>query len=190
MKVAIYARVSKREGQEPENQLAQLRQRCRDNDWDAVEYVDRQSAKTGERDAFQRLFQDAASNKFNMVLFWSLDRFTREGTLATLTYLRRLESAGVGWKSHTEEYLDSAGMFKDVILALLSTLAKQERLRISERTKAGLERARRAGKQLGRRPKIMDRDKMRRMRGEGKSLGEIAKVFGVSRTQVLRITKT
>ena len=76
-----------------------------------------------------------------MVLFWALDRFSREGTLATLQHLQKLSRYGVDWRSYQESYLDSCGPFKDVVISLMATLAKQERLRISERTKAGLQRA-------------------------------------------------
>ena len=44
---------------------------------------------------------------FDLVLFWSLDRFSREGVLGTLQYLQRLTSYGVDWKSYTEQYIDS-----------------------------------------------------------------------------------
>jgi DNA invertase Pin-like site-specific DNA recombinase len=66
-----------------------------------------------------------------------------------LQHLQKLSAYGVGWRSLQESYLDSCGPFKDVVIALMATLAKQERLRISERTKAGLQRARRQGKVLG-----------------------------------------
>lgn len=188
MKVAIYVRVSKREGQDTENQLAQLREYCKRQGWQATEYVDRKSGKTGEREEFQRLFVDASKRKFDSVLFWALDRFSREGLLPTLKYLERLTEAGVGWKSFTEQYLDSAGIFKDAIIGIMATLAKQERVRISERTIAGLERARRAGKQLGRPVKIVDRQKVRQMRRKGASLQEVADEFGISKTQVYRLT--
>ena len=60
-----------------------------------------------------------------MVLFWSLDRFSREGALRTLTHLERLSSYGVRWKSLTQEYLTSVGPFGEAIVALLAALAKQ-----------------------------------------------------------------
>jgi DNA invertase Pin-like site-specific DNA recombinase len=96
----------------------------------------------------------AQSAKFidrsDVLLFWALDRLTREGTLATLQYLERLTSYQVGYKSFTEPYLDSCGTFKDVVISLLATMAKQERIRMSERVNAGLALARRQGKRLGR----------------------------------------
>jgi DNA invertase Pin-like site-specific DNA recombinase len=91
-----------------------------------------------------------ASESFDLVLFWALDRFSREGVLETLNQLQRLSSYGVNWRSYQESYFDSCGPFKDVVVSLMATLAKQERLRISERTKAGLQRARTAGTVLGR----------------------------------------
>lgn len=149
--VAIYARVSTRDRQETENQLRELRTFCQKQGWKiAGEYVDRESGASATRPEFCRLFDDAHHRKFDMVLFWALDRFSREGVLKTLNYLSELESAGVQFKSYMERYVDSSGIFKEAILAILATLAKQERLRLSERVKAGLARARADGKVIGR----------------------------------------
>jgi DNA invertase Pin-like site-specific DNA recombinase len=94
----------------------------------------------------------ASRRKFDVLLFWALDRLTREGTLATLQYLERLTSYQVGYKSFTEPYLDSCGTFKDVVISLLATMAKQERLRMGERVRAGIQRARKQGQSHGRPP--------------------------------------
>jgi len=152
LRVAIYARVSTDDkGQDPLNQLLQLRDYAVRQGWDVVtEYTDQASAKNGERAGFKQMWADAAKHKFDVLLFWSLDRLTREGVLATLMYLRRLSDAGVRFKSFTEQYIDSLGVFGDAIIGVLAAVAQQERIRLSERTKAGLERARKAGKTLGR----------------------------------------
>jgi hypothetical protein len=76
----------------------------------------------------------AHQRKFDILVFWALDRLTREGTRATLNYLQRLESKGVDYVSYQEQWLDSTGPFKDVKISMFATLAKQERARISERT--------------------------------------------------------
>jgi DNA invertase Pin-like site-specific DNA recombinase len=55
----------------------------------------------------------------------------------------------VGYKSLTEQYLDSVGLFQEAIISLLATLAKQERIRLSERTKAGMARRRAEGILIG-----------------------------------------
>ena len=80
----------------------------------------------------------------------------REGMLETLQHRNRLTSYGVGFRSFTEAYLDSCGLFKDAVIAILAVIAKPERIRLSERTKAGLATARRKGKVLGRRRAVVD----------------------------------
>ena len=150
-KIAIYARVSTRDRQETANQLDQLREYCAKMGWTIThEYVDKVSGKSGDRADFQRMFTAASRREFDLVLFWALDRFSREGVSATLRYLERLTSYGVDYKSFTEQYLDSCGIFRDAVISILATVAKQERLRLSERVTAGLDRARKAGRILGR----------------------------------------
>src|SRR6202012_1393944 len=62
------------------------------------------------------------------------------------TAFNRLTSYGVGYRSFTEQYFDSCGIFRDAVIAIIATVAKQERVRLSQRVKAGLEtpRARQA----------------------------------------------
>jgi DNA invertase Pin-like site-specific DNA recombinase len=158
--------------------------------WTVVhEYVDCVTGKHSEREQFQKMFQGASQRKFDLVLFWSLDRFSREGVLETLHHLQRLFAAGVGYKSFTEQYLDSCGLFKDAVLAILAVIAKQERIRLSERTIAGLERARKQGRIGGRRPLVLDRDRIARMDEEGFTMREIAEEAGISGASVCRILK-
>ena len=68
-------------------------------------------------------------------------------------HLQRLSASGVDWWSYGEEYFRSIGPFRDAVLGVLACFARQERIRISERVHAGLRRARREGRQLGR-PRI------------------------------------
>jgi len=57
----------------------------------------------------------------------------------------------VAFKSYTEPFLDTDNeLIAHIVLGVTSYYAQQEALRISDRTKAGLERARRQGKVLGR----------------------------------------
>jgi DNA invertase Pin-like site-specific DNA recombinase len=152
--VATYYRVS-REEQEPDNQLLQLREFC--ERWEGrelvAEYVDRESGTRGRRERrdFDRMFADAARRRFDVLLFWALDRFSREGIRKTIAYLQRLDDCGVAFKSYTEPFLDTDNeLIAHIVLGVTSYYAQQETLRISERTKAGLERARKSGKVLGR----------------------------------------
>ena len=188
---AIYARVSTKDGrQDAENQLRQLREFCTSQGWICREYIDHASGKndTG-RPEFQRLFEDAAQRKFDLVVFWALDRFSREGVLATLQYLQRLSGYGIGYRSFTEGYLDSCGMFKDAVIGILAVVAKQERIRISERVQAGLHRARAAGRVGGRPRGVFDRTRVQELRQQGLSIGEIAAEVGIPRTSVHRALK-
>lgn len=61
-----------------------------------------------------------------------------------------------------------------------ATIAKQERIRLSERVKAGLERARRAGKTLGGPRCVIDVEKVRALRAAGKSWDDIGNQTGTS----------
>jgi DNA invertase Pin-like site-specific DNA recombinase len=185
-KCAIYARVSTRDRQETLNQLAQLREFCQRQNWLVVsEYVDHETGSIATRAEFQKMLLHASQRKFDVLLFWALDRLTREGTLATLQYLERLTSYQVGYKSFTEPYLDSCGTFKDVVISLLATMAKQERIRMGERVRAGIVQARRAGKRIGRPPlkvlKPKDVAELRKERARTKApFRSLATKYGIS----------
>jgi DNA invertase Pin-like site-specific DNA recombinase len=188
MRVAIYTRVSgKSNRQDAANQSLQLIEYCQRQGWDYVEYTDRMSGTKAERTAFLKMFEDARLKKFDLVLFWALDRFSREGVTETLNHLKVLDSYGVAWKSFTESYLDSTGMFREAVIAILAAVAKQEHARLSERVVAGLRRAKREGKVLGRRRTIVDRDKIRAMHANGQSVRAIAGEVGVSKSLVANI---
>lgn len=167
MRAAIYARVSTRERQDVANQLRQLHQHIAAHGWTpAGEYCDHESGRNAERPEFLRMLEDARRRKFDVLVFWSLDRLSREGALATLEHLQFLTRAGVKWRSYTEQYLDTCGAFKDAVVAILGAMARQERVRLGERTRAGMERARAQGKTLGRPRLILDtatlREKLQR----------------------------
>jgi len=123
------------------------------------EYVDIVSGAKENRPQFELMMKDAA--KRNLIWFFSLHLTTNKRRHSqTIHYLQMLDDFGVTYKSYSEQYIDSSGIFKDVIIALLSTLAKQERLRISERVKAGLEKSRQQGR-IGGRLQSMEKRSMK-----------------------------
>jgi DNA invertase Pin-like site-specific DNA recombinase len=129
MRVAIYARVSTSDkGQDPENQLRELRAWCVNSGHTiAQEYVEAETDRKGadKRKRFAALFEDAAKRKFDLVLFWALDRFSREGMAQTIGHLQRLNSYGVSFHSYTEPHLATDNeLVRNILLALLSSLAK------------------------------------------------------------------
>lgn len=185
--VALYLRVSSNDGrQDVNNQRRALRRFAKQQGWRIFcEYTDDVSAKNGDRPGFRHMWEDAAHHRFDVLLFWSLDRLTREGVLPTLQYLRRLEDNGVRFKSYTEQYVDSLGVFGPAIIGILAAVAQQERIRISERTKAGLARVRAQGVRLGRPAKAFDIRRARDLRAQGLSLRTVAQRLHVSPALVL-----
>ncbi len=187
MRVAIYGRVSTDDkGQDPENQLRELRAWCVNSGHTiAGEYVEHESGRKGadRRKQFAALFDDAAKRKFDCVLFWALDRFSREGMAQTIVHLQQLTSYGVSFHSYTEPHLATDNeLVRNILLALLSSLAKVEAQKISERTKAGMARAKAKGIKIGR-PKlgIELRQKIAERAAKGETAYTIAKALGIDR---------
>jgi DNA invertase Pin-like site-specific DNA recombinase len=192
VRLAIYARVStKDKGQEVENQLRQLREFSALQGWTIVrEYVDHETGSTNDRAEFQAMFRDASQRKFDVLLFWALDRLSREGVLETLQHLNRLTACGIGYRSFTEQYFDSCGAFKDAVIAIIATVAKQERVRISQRVRAGLDVARAKGTRLGRPKVVVDVAGIAHLRAQGRSWRDITRELGVGKGTAQRAVRS
>jgi DNA invertase Pin-like site-specific DNA recombinase len=152
MRIAVYCRVSKSdESQDPINQLNPLRDYAKAIGGEIIqEYVDMASGSNGDRKEFLKMLEDADKRKFDLLLVWALDRLSREGISNTLGYIQRLKKDGIALKSLQESWVDTNDGPGEVMVAVLAWVAQQERKRIIERTKAGLEKARKSGKVLGR----------------------------------------
>jgi len=190
MRCVIYSRVSTAD-QSYDNQINQLKEYAAKQDWAIVD-IKSDIASGGksaeEREGLKEVFALAHRKKFDVLLFWSLDRFSREGSRKTLEYLTRLDGWDVKWHSYTEPYISSLGIFSDAIIAILSCLAKQERVRISERTRAGLDRVKSKGTKLGR-PKIDPTiiAQAQTYKANGHSLAEIARTMNLSKSRVFQL---
>ena len=149
------------------------------------EYVEHESGRKGEdkRKEFAAVFEDAAKRKFDCVLFWALDRFSREGMAQTIAHLQRLNSYGVSFHSYTEPHLATDNeLVRNILLALLSSLAKVEAQKIGERTKAGMARAMAKGIKIGRpRLGVEIRQKIAQRAAKGETPYTIAKALGIDR---------
>lgn len=158
MKVALYARVSKDEMsssgslQDPENQLQPMREYCKLMNWEITkEFIDKASGGSANRPQFQAMLGEVRQRHFDMILIWALDRFSREGITNTLSYINQLKKYKTGLKSLQESWLDTSQEgVAEVMLAVMSWVACEERKRISERTKAGLAKLKARGITLGR----------------------------------------
>ena len=185
MKVVIYQRVST-DKQEAENQTIQLKEWIGQQGHELVRvYEDVSSGKNSasERKGLYQLISDIKKPRrgFDLILFNSLDRLSREGTVATIQYLELFRQFGAQFHSYREPYISSLGDFSEPIISILSTLAKIERQKISERTKAGLERVRQSGTRLGRPSKVrMYRDDVVQLKAEGVKPREISRRLGIS----------
>jgi DNA invertase Pin-like site-specific DNA recombinase len=188
LRAALYARISTREGhQHLDNQLSLLREYAHRMNWTvAGEYTDQQSGAGARRAALDELMRDAARRKFDLVAVYDLSRFTRDGPAAAFFLIARLAGSKVEFWSITEEHFRTTGAVGEIFIALAAHIAKAERTTIQNRIRAGQQRARRAGRHLGRPPKLVDRVKVDRMRKQGKSMREIAQAFGVGRSTLYR----
>lgn len=151
VRVAIYARVSSSR-QETDNQVREL-EAWAGRRFLSVYKVYREVVPGWEPDRQQikALLHDAHERRFDMVIVWSLDRFSRGGIHATLDLLRTLGRTGVVLESYKEPYISQIqGAVGELMIAFMAFVARQEHSRLSERTLAGLERAREKGRELGR----------------------------------------
>jgi DNA invertase Pin-like site-specific DNA recombinase len=191
MKIALYARISKKNStQDTENQLQQLRAFASAQGWTVVgEYIDRASGNRAEREQFQRMFADASQRRFDAVVTWALDRLSREGVAQTFEHLKTLLAYGVQFISYTEPHFRTTGPAGELMVAIAAWIAQQERKRLSERVVAGLEKARRQGRVGGRRPLVVDRDRIAALDADGWTTREIGEEMGISAASVCRALK-
>jgi len=180
MRVGIYARVSTLIGQSPEMQLAELREYAARRGWEIYgEYVD--SGVSGSKESrpeLNRLMSDVHLRRFDVVLCWKVDRFGRS-LKHLVNALADLDSYGVAFVS-LRDNLDLSTPSGRLMFQIIGAMAEFERSLIQERVRAGLRNAKLKGKTLGRPTRIISLDEMSRLRKEGASLREIAKIVGVS----------
>jgi DNA invertase Pin-like site-specific DNA recombinase len=201
MKVALYSRVSKEEVssdgtlQDPENQLIPMRKYCEAMGWEiSAEFIDRASGGDSNRPDFQRMMGRVRQKHFDIIVIWSLDRFSREGITNTLSYIEQLKSYNTGLVSLQESWLNTTQKgVAELLLAIFSWVAGEEKRKISERTKAALQKLKDKGQKLGRpnslnslfietrRAEIWDKYK------KGKRVSTLAKEYGISSYTIKRL---
>jgi len=163
MKCCVYLRVSTCQ-QDTDNQAIALTQWAEQRDFEVVAvYQEEESAwRSGHQRELARLVMDARKRTFLVVLVWALDRLSREGSAAILGIVSKLSRYGVKVLSYQESWTEAPGELGELLFAIAGWVARMESQRRSERTKAGLARARSQGKRLGRPPGIKDKRKRRR----------------------------
>jgi DNA invertase Pin-like site-specific DNA recombinase len=179
MRVALYARVSTLNGQDPQMQLREMREYATRRGLEVVdEYTDHGISGSSEsRPQLNRLMADAQHRKFDAVLVWKVDRFGRS-LRHLVNALAELGALGVAFIS-LRDNLDLSTPSGRLMFAVIGAMAEFERSLIQERVRAGLRNARAKGQQLGRPHRIVDRDNILQMKAEGVSLRQIAKRLGI-----------
>jgi DNA invertase Pin-like site-specific DNA recombinase len=155
MKIAIYARVSTPE-QTVETQLRALWRFSEARGWDVHrEYVDvGVSGSRAAKPEFDLLMKDARALRFKVVLVWKFDRVFRS-VQHMLQALQEFRELGIDFVSMTEA-IDTTTAAGKMVFTMLAAVAEFEKDLIRERTRAGLARARAAGKRIGRPRRLVD----------------------------------
>ena len=182
LRAAVYARVSTHD-QEVENQLGELRRFVEVRGWSATEYVDvGVSGAKDRRPALDRVVADARRRRFDVLVCWRLDRLGRN-LRHLVTLLDDLQALGIAFVS-LGEGIDCTTPAGRLQLHVLAALAEFERGRIQERVRAGLARARRQGKRLGRPVAVIPSDRVAEV--AGLSVREAAAMLRVSPSTLKR----
>jgi DNA invertase Pin-like site-specific DNA recombinase len=196
MRAAIYARVSTADkDQDTETQLLPLREFASAQGWTvAGEFTDRAPATDlRARSAWRDLLDQTARRRVDLVLVWRIDRAFRS-VLDAATTLERLRTWGVGLRSYSEPWLDTTSPFGEALYYITAAYAQLERGILAERVRAGMDRARRQGRLLGRpggtrREGFNERwrELVPQIQAGGVSRRRAARVLGVSRTTIDRL---
>jgi len=185
-RVALYARVSTCNGQDPEMQLGELREYAARRGWEiAGEYTDHGvSGSKDSRPELDRLMADAHRRKCDVVLVWKLDRFARSLKFL-VNSLAELEARGVAFVS-LRDNLDLSTPSGRLMFQIIGAMAEFERSLIQERVRAGLRNARAKGKKFGRPRAQVDADRVAELRRDGFSWSQVCRRLNVSKGSAQR----
>ncbi|MFH1140195.1 MAG: recombinase family protein [Chloroflexota bacterium] len=181
--VALWLRVSDPDAQNLQNQRPELEALAKRRDWQVTRVfeVGASAYKGAHLKALGELYDGARRGEYQVVITWALDRLSREGPQATLEIVSRLGKYGCQVVSLQEPWTEVGGELLDLLLAIAGWVARMESTRRSERTKAGLVRARSQGKRLGRPPGAKDTRRRKQSgyfrRWAGKREGEASPVL-------------
>ena len=159
-RVVIYARVSTLD-QTVDNQLIELRDHCSKMGWEIVkEYVDEGLSGTLSREkrpSFNAMIKDGFRKKFDTVVCWDISRIGRS-MKELIMFLSDMKDRGIGICSVRQGF-DTSTSMGEIMFQFVGILSSWEREMIRERTLAGLDRAKKEGKTLGRKT-VIDDDKV------------------------------
>jgi DNA invertase Pin-like site-specific DNA recombinase len=149
-------------------------------------YRERASGGRWDRPELHRLLDQL--RKGDVLVVWKLDRLSRS-LRDVLTIMERLADAGTGFRSLTEA-IDTTTPAGRMMMQMVGSFAEFERAMLRERTKIGLDTARREGRIGGRPPKLTSeqRTEIIRMISRGsKTAADAARLFGVHPATISRL---
>jgi len=184
-RVALYARVSTCNGQDPEMQLRELREYSSRRGWSITsEYIDQVSGSKESRPQLNQLMTDAHRRKFDAVLVWKIDRFGRS-LKHLVNALADLCAYGIAFVSFRDN-LDLSTPSGRLMFQIIGAMAEFERSLIQERVKAGLRNARAKGKKFGRPRAQIDAERVAALRRDGLSWSQVCRTLNVSKGSAQR----
>lgn len=189
-KVVLYGRVSTdHHHQDPEVQLAELRQYAQAREWAVIEEIADHgySGGTDDRPGLKRLMTLCRSRKVDVIAVAKLDRLFRS-LKHLVNVLDEFRALGVEFVS-VHDALDFSTPSGRLLVGILGCLGEFEKDLVRERTLLGLAHARRKGKRLGR-PHHGHDTEIINLRNQGMSFRQIAATIGVSRAAVYRTLKS
>lgn len=146
------------------------------------------STAAKDRPEFARLLDKLEAG--DVLIVTKLDRLGRNAIDMQST-VRLLGNMGVRVKCLALGDTDLTGSAGKMLMGVIAAMAEFERDLIVERTKAGLERAKAEGKVLGRKRKLAPGQdaEIAKLKAEGKTYGELAKVYDTDRAAIQRAVK-
>jgi DNA invertase Pin-like site-specific DNA recombinase len=146
-----------------------------------VEVVEEQESAARQRPVLDAVMERARRGEVRAVVVVALDRLDRSH-LACMERVAELDRLGCAVISVREPWLDTSGPTRGLLVSIFGWVAEQERRTLIERTKAGIARARREGKRIGRPPAMLPRDieKAKVMRAADAKWKDIGAALGVN----------
>ncbi len=191
-RAAIYARVSTRKRkerngemvyqQDPETQLKPCREYCQRMEWGYQKYFDRESGSKADREMLNQLMEDARLKKFDVLIFYKLDRLARS-VKQLIELFDFLDSKNIDIVS-IKDPIDTTTPSGKLIFHIMAAISEFERELTRQRVIDGIDRAREEGKNIGRKPVKLNLEIAKEMKKQGYSYEKISEKLGVSKATV------
>jgi len=185
VRAAVYGRVSTLD-QNPDLQFRELRAYAKKRGWETREFVDHGvSGSETRRPQLAAMTEALFRHEFQVVLVWRFDRLFRS-VKHMVEFFELCRASKIDFVSLTEQ-VDTNTPIGRLSFHIFAAIAEFERELIRERVLAGLAAAKARGVRLGRPEKRLDLSRVMADRRAGRSLAEIAREYGVSKSKIFAV---